>query len=73
MEHRYRYRTGLHIHPFPEVQPDVRSHRRSAAGSRPLASEHSVYSHCRVPLQDRSEVNHLISSMPHKHMNQRRK
>ena len=73
MEHRYRYRPGLHLHPLPEVQPDVRTHRHTSTCGSPMASEHGFRINRRIPVQDSSEVIRLISSMPHTHMNRLRK
>ena len=52
LEHRYRHRTRLHLHPLPEVQPDVRAHGRTAAGNSPLGTECAICLHHGLPLQD---------------------
>ena len=72
MEHRYRYRTGLHIHPLPQIQPDVRTYRHTASSSCPLAPEHSIRHHRDIPLQDRTEIaeTHHMTKPPASEMTQ---
>ena len=50
MEYRYRYRSGIHLHPLPPLQSDVRPYRRTPTVHSPLAPEHHLRHHRRRPL-----------------------